>query len=66
VQTDVHPAYGVYASFHQTKVTFTLTPQFHGKMYLEALMVKQNQFWFDQATSSPTQFASVFVTVLRS
>lgn len=50
----------------KTKVTFTVTPHFHGgTIYLEALMIKEHQFWFDRVTSSPVQFSSVRVTVRR-
>lgn len=48
----------------KTKITFTLAPLFHGNVYLEALMVKEHSFWFDQVTTSPAQFASVRVGVL--
>ena len=48
----------------KTKITFTLAPLFHGNVYLEALMVKEHSFWFDQVTPSPAQFASVRVGVL--
>ena len=50
----------------KTKVTFTLTPLFHGgTIYLESLMVKEHSFWFDRVTSAPVQFSSVHVTVRR-
>lgn len=47
-------------------VTVTLTPNFFGHEVLEGLMVKEHQFWFDQVTSSPQQWASVAVTVTAS
>jgi hypothetical protein len=48
-----------------TTVVFTLTPSFFGHVYLEALMIKEHEFWFDTVTTTPTQFASVFVSVVR-
>jgi IPT/TIG domain-containing protein len=44
-------------------VSVTLTPNFFGHEYLEALMVKEHQFWFDHVTSSPQQWADPFVLV---
>ena len=44
-------------------VTVTLTPNFFGHEVLEGLMVKEHQFWFDQVTTSPAQWAYVSATV---
>jgi hypothetical protein len=41
----------------------TMTPSFHGHASLEASMVKVHEFWFDQVTSTPAQFASAPVSV---
>ena len=43
-------------------VSFTLTPPV-GANVLEALMIKEHQFWFDKVTTSPVQWAFVPVTV---
>ncbi len=43
-------------------VTFTLTAP-AGSTVLEALMIKEHQFWFDAKTPSPQQWASVTVTI---
>jgi len=43
-------------------VSFTLTPPV-GANILEALMIKEHQFWFDKVTTSPVQWAFVPVTV---
>jgi len=44
-------------------ITFTITPNFFGHEYMEALMIDEHVFWFDQETPSPVQFASVYVLV---
>jgi hypothetical protein len=43
-------------------VTFSLIPP-AGATVLEALMIKEHQFWFDSVTTTPQQWASVPVTV---
>jgi photosystem II stability/assembly factor-like uncharacterized protein len=48
-----------------TLVRFTVTPRFSGRMYLEALMIKLHQFWFDHATHHPYQYVYVRVNVLN-
>jgi hypothetical protein len=45
-------------------VTITLTPNFtSGGVWLESLMRKEGSYWFDQATTRPTQWSAVFVAV---
>jgi hypothetical protein len=39
-------------------VSVTLTPNFFGHEYLDALMVREHVFWFDAVTKSPVQWAS--------
>src|SRR6266849_2271613 len=46
-------------------VTFTLTAP-AGSTVLEALMIKEHQFWFDAKTSSPQQWAPVTVTMSQA
>lgn len=59
------PTAGDVSPNHWAIVQVTMTPKFHGRVSLEALMVKDYQFWFDQVTSTPAQFASVAVNVIR-
>jgi hypothetical protein len=44
---------------------FALTPTFHGKAYLEALMRQEHVAWFDKVTHSPRQYQYVGVTVAQ-
>ncbi len=44
-------------------VRVTLTPNFFGRVYLEALMVREHRFWFDAVTPSPVQWAAKRVSV---
>jgi IPT/TIG domain/Fibronectin type III domain/Cysteine-rich secretory protein family len=47
-----------------TIVTIRLTPNFTSSgVWLESLMRKEGSYWFDQATTRPTQWSAVFVTV---
>ena len=47
-------------------VTFAAPPTTGGSLTLEALMIKEHQFWFDTKTSSPVQWAPVTVTVAQA
>jgi hypothetical protein len=44
---------------------FTLTPTFAGHAYVEGLMIKLQQFWFDKFPTAPVQFFDKAVTVAR-
>jgi hypothetical protein len=47
-----------------TIVTITLTPTFFSSgVWLESVMRREGYYWFDQATSRPTQWSAVFVAV---
>lgn len=49
-----------------TVITVTLTPTFNSSgIWLEALMIREGHYYFDQATHHPTQWSAVFVTVAR-
>jgi IPT/TIG domain len=49
-----------------TIITVTLTPTFNSSgIWLEALMIREAHYYFDQATHHPTQWSAVFVTVAR-
>jgi photosystem II stability/assembly factor-like uncharacterized protein len=54
---------GTVAPGSTIRLQFKVTPNFYGHVYLEFLELKEHQFWFDQVTSSPQQFASVCVLV---
>lgn len=44
---------------------FTLTPTFAGNAFVEGLMIKLQQFWFDKLPTAPAQFFDKPVTVAR-
>jgi hypothetical protein len=44
-------------------IRITLTPRFHGTVYLEAEMIKLHQFWFGRFLYRPPQFRAVVVVV---
>ena len=44
-------------------IRITLTPHFHGTVYLEAEMVKLHQLWFGRYLYRPAQFNAVVVAV---
>ena len=44
---------------------FTLTPTFAGRVYVEGVMIKLQQFWFDKFPTIPIQFFDVAVNVAR-
>jgi IPT/TIG domain len=44
-------------------IRITLTPRFHGNVYLEAEMIKLHQFWFGRYVLRPPQFHAVIVVV---
>ena len=46
-------------------VSVTLTPNFYGHVYLEALMVREHMYWFDAVTPSPVQWAAKYVSVAK-
>jgi len=51
------------ASNRGALIRITLTPRFHGTVYLEAEMIKLHQFWFSRYLSRPPQFMSRLVVV---
>jgi hypothetical protein len=46
-------------------IRITLTPRFHGTVYLEAEMVKLHQLWFGRYVLRPPQFNAIVVVVNR-